>query len=172
MNYTYTKQQQLARNKAEHFDQGLIDCVLNTLRPSSVLDLGCGAGWYLQAARDYGANIADGVDNSEGATGIKYDLSIPLVLKKYDVVLCLEVAQFMTESSIRVLVQNCLVNCGKYVVFSAAHIGQACPNIVTSQNREYYIKLFGDHEIPEYSQRFRESARLGWFKHNVFCIGV
>lgn len=173
MNYRYTRQQQLARNKQDHFDPAFMDYMLQTLAPRTILDLGCGAGWYVDHAKAAGCSVT-GIDYADGSHGLQHDLSLPLLLnEQYDLVLCLEVAQYMEPESIEQLVRNCITYAGKHVIFSAAHIGQKCPNAVTLQDKPYYIELFNRNGFIESivrSEQFRAAATLGWLRNNVLVF--
>jgi hypothetical protein len=113
--------------------------ILEGLNVSSVLDVGCGSGAWLQAAVGYGIvdiQGIDGVDVCHSKLLTLHDkfqqkeLTKPWDLKrKFDLAICLEVAEHLDPSCAELLLKNITMH-SDLVLFSAA-----CP----SQNGQHHV---------------------------------
>src|SRR5680860_51333 len=93
-----------------------VDIVLKYYTPTSVVDIGCGAGMYLQEFQRRGIKDILGIDGSPAAADefllaqdklIIFDLAKKYkFVKKYDLSLCLEVAEHLPESEADTLVET------------------------------------------------------------------
>ena len=124
--------------------QGWID-------PHSVLDLGCGTGTWLRVLAAGGRRVVFGV---EGEAYRPHELEIDpdLVLtadlgqtidlhRRFDLVVCLEVAEHIDAASADTVVANC-VRHADLVLFSAALPGQQGIHHVNEQPPEYWAERF------------------------------
>jgi 2-polyprenyl-3-methyl-5-hydroxy-6-metoxy-1,4-benzoquinol methylase len=120
-------------------------------KPKSVIDIGCGCGIYLKYFAERGVEII-GYDGSpaalkESLVGDKikiFDLARPLRLeKKFDLALCLEVAEHLEEKDADTLVET-LINLSNTIIFTAAVPGQGPRSIghINEQWPEYWIAKF------------------------------
>ncbi|MFA5000533.1 MAG: class I SAM-dependent methyltransferase [Patescibacteria group bacterium] len=120
-------------------------------KPKSVIDIGCGCGIYLKHFVERGVEIV-GYDGSpaalkESLVGDKikmFDLAKPLRLKKkFDLALCLEVAEHLEEKDADTLVET-LTNLSETIIFTAAVPGQGPRSIghINEQWPEYWIAKF------------------------------
>lgn len=124
---------------------------LSWLKPTSVLDLGCGRGAWLAEWRRSGVGQVVGVDGDYVDRDRLYvdasefhpaDLSAPLDLSaRFDLVQSLEVAEHLPAASAAGFVAS-LCRHGDLVLFSAAVIGQGGENHVNEQPLEYWRALF------------------------------
>jgi SAM-dependent methyltransferase len=151
-------------------------------KPASLLDVGCGAGTWLKAALDLGIPDVCGVDGVEippeklhvPAGKIRHqDLTQPWHLgKKFDLVLCLEVAEHLDNAFAQNLIDS-LVEHGERICFSAACPGQGGQHHVNCQQPAYWQKLFNDRGfVCEDSLRWQiwDDARIEpWYRQNLFC---
>ena len=125
--------------------------VLPRLAVRSVLDVGCGRGEWLRAALNCGIEDVVGVDGvAIPAAELQFplenflvrDLSQPLDLgREFDLVMCLEVAEHLTDGNARQLINN-LTRHANAVLFSAACPGQAGQHHVNCQWPAYWQALF------------------------------
>ena len=125
--------------------------VLETLKPTSILDVGCGIGAWLEQYSKLGITDFYGVDGDyvdQRALVIPQknfsaqDISKPFDLgRKFDLVQCLEVAEHLPEPCSRTLIEN-ITRHGKIVVFSAAVPGQGGENHINEKPYEYWRNLF------------------------------
>ncbi len=107
----------------------ILSSVFQTFSPSSVLDIGCGHGAWLQAAKELGADTILGVDGpwinpSEllipQSCFLSQSLESPLDLgQQFDLVISLEVAEHLPKAVADVFVDS-LVRHGNIILFSAA----------------------------------------------------
>lgn len=121
--------------------------------PESVLDIGCGTGTWLRAALDCGATAVVGVDGGElpadllavpEAVIAKVDLGRPFSLdRKFDLVLCLEVAEHLDPASAQTIVDTITAH-GDRILFSAAVPGQPGAHHVNCQWPSYWQRLFNE----------------------------
>ena len=121
--------------------------------PRSLLDVGCGAGTWLAAAREFGiADIfgVDGVDLTPekllfpAKYFLKQDLTTSWSLdRRFDVVLCLEVAEHLPEETATTLINTLALHSDR-IIFSAAAPGQDGQHHINCQWPEYWQKKFND----------------------------
>lgn len=134
----------------------ILPIVREIFNPASVVDVGCGVGYWLKVWKD-DFNVDDilGVEGDYVTDAVfqfdkKYlktaDLKLPLSLpKKYDLVMSMEVAEHIPENCADVFINN-LVNAGDIVLFSAAIIGQLGTYHINEQMPEYWAKKFLMHD--------------------------
>ncbi len=101
----------------------LAPLVARALRPSSVLDIGCGAGFWLEALAAAGVSDVRGItDREQGRTptniGVGALTDPALIERRYDAVLCLEVIQRLPLEDHDRVIQQC-VRASDTVVFSS-----------------------------------------------------
>ena len=122
--------------------------------PASLLDVGCGTGTWLSAARELGVAKLFGID---GATIDKIEfliekefyLSVDLrenwnLNRRFDLVICLEVAEHLEETVGEHLIRK-ITQHGDRVVFSAACPEQPGQHHVNCQWPAYWQNLFNLH---------------------------
>jgi SAM-dependent methyltransferase len=125
------------------------------VRPTSVLDVGCGRGYFLDAFRDLGVRETVGVDGPfEGTEGvaarghefITLDLQNERLAlgRRFDLVLCLEVAEHLDPAVGPALVED-LVAHGDVVAFSAAIPQQTGRGHVNERSQSYWASEFARH---------------------------
>lgn len=149
-------------------------------KPRSLLDVGCGEGQWMKAAKEIGIREVFGVDGIR-STGKKYyeknefkkiDFRKPWSLcKKFDLVISLEVAEHLDQRYARKFVQN-LCKHGAQIIFSAACPGQPGQHHVNCQWPSYWQTIFNAFGYACYDNlRYKiwNNADIEpWYRQNIF----
>jgi SAM-dependent methyltransferase len=124
------------------------------IKPTSVVDVGCGTGGWLAVFRSLGIEDVLGVDGSWADQKkleipqerfVVFDLKKPLRLdRRFDLVLSLEVAQHLADRYAATFVGS-LTGLGPAVLFSAAIPYQGGIGHVNEQWPDYWVEHFGRH---------------------------
>lgn len=118
----------------------------------SAVDFGCGLGSMLKVLEQNGTEVTVGVDgwwvnraHVEVEDFRVEDINCPVDLqRRFGLVISLEVAEHLPESSAEILVQT-LVDHGSRVIFSCAIPGQGGRGHQNEQWPEYWAKMFVRH---------------------------
>ena len=125
--------------------------VFELVSPRSVVDVGCGVGTWLAAARDLGVSDVFGVDGDYVDRSMlripaerfrSCDLTKPLRLDRtFDLALSLEVGEHLPESSAEGFVGS-LTSLAPVVLFSAAIPKQSGTNHINEQWQGWWVDRF------------------------------
>ena len=136
----------------------------------SSLDLGAGDGWYSYILSTTGTD-AYAVElhkwnlpylPTKNVNCITYDLRKPLDLgRKFDLVLCIEVAEHLPESVADILCDTVARHCGKLLVFTAALPGQGGKFHINEQPRQYWKERLAKRGLI-YSPKGTTHVSEGW----------
>lgn len=137
----------------------ILPMVRSWIPVNSVLDVGCGAGPWLAAARDLQIDDVYGVDGDYVDRTLlmippdqfhPWDLSRPLDLgRRFDLVISVEVAEHIQPVAADSFVDN-LVRHGDAVLFSAAIPGQGGTDHINEQWPDYWKAKFSSHGYRQY----------------------
>jgi SAM-dependent methyltransferase len=160
--------------------------IMDSFRPHSVVDVGCGSGWLLVALRQAGCRV-HGFDNSRAAVsrcialGLaveRMDLEKPIWgADRFDVAVSLEVAEHLPQKAAQAYVRF-LTTLSDVVVLTAAQPGQGGVSHLNERPRHYWVEKFaglGFVEDGKTSARWvaewRAAAVAEWYVDNlmVFC---
>ena len=129
----------------------IVPLVVDLLDPRSVIDVGCGVGIWLSVFQEAGLQDILGIDGDwvdESQMDIapenfkRVDLTEPVRLdRQFDLVVSLEVAEHLPESSAEVFVDS-LTKLGPVILFSAAIPYQGGTNHVNEQWPDYWVRHF------------------------------
>lgn len=160
------------------------DAILNHFSPESVVDIGCGAGGYLSAFQQRGLKIL-GIDGSTAVLDYLLiekqffkiaDLRNPIDFEqKFDLALCIEVAEHLDKEFARNLVGT-VVSASETVIFSAATPGQGGWDHVNEQPHSYWIELFKQHRFEanfELTLELRQELKglhASWLEANLILF--
>jgi SAM-dependent methyltransferase len=161
--------------------QKIVKFVLTHLSISSVLDVGCGRGIWLDEWHYAGVNDAHGIDGdyidtARMAVSAKYftacDLSQPFRLgRRFDLVQSLEVAEHIFPDRTEIFIDN-LVAHGDVILFSAAVPGQGGEFHVNEQPYEYWRIKFAarGYQIFDFIRPNIITALEvdPWYRYNTF----
>ena len=151
--------------------------------PGSMLDVGCGSGTWLRAAQDRGVTDLFGVDgvsldpaklHVDKSLTRTDDLNQPLDLKrKFELVVCLEVAEHLDPSSAPTIVES-LCRHGDTILFSAAAPGQGGTHHVNCQWPSYWQSLFNRNGFACSDkvrwQIWEEPSVEPWYRQNLMRV--
>lgn len=155
-----------------------LNAVIDTYKPRTWLDVGCGTGAALEFVLRRGI-LAQGLEFSNLAINqsgmekhiVKCDLTHPVNLGKlFDVVWCYEVAEHLPESAAEQLVITLAAH-GRMIVFSAARPGQGGDGHINEQEKDYWRFKFEcngctlDTETSKYIGSLNEL-----YSKNVMCF--
>lgn len=154
-------------------------------KPNSILDIGCGLGTWLSAAKEMGVSEVMGIDGDyvnkeilfkyiQPSEFIPFDLRKNIDLgKKFDLCICLEVAEHLPANSSDTLIES-LVRHSDSILFSAAIPGQGGQNHVNEQWASYWVGKFGKHGFKVYDpiryQIWDNSTIEPWYKQNLLLF--
>jgi SAM-dependent methyltransferase len=158
----------------------IIPVLVEMFRPTSVVDVGCGLGTFLKVFKEHGVNDVSGIDGSwvdrssvaiEPGEFLEADLEKPLNLgRRFDLVLCLEVAEHLPASASDTLVKS-LVELGDIIIFSAAIPFQGGQNHINEQWIDYWRYKFNVLEYEFYDllrEKFWDNSNIfWWYKQNM-----
>lgn len=165
----------------------IANCLSRYLDFSSVLDMGCGNAFLIARLAQLGKNVV-GVDGSIHVLdcvpqdlipniGIA-DLTRPVRLGRFDLVICCEVAEHLDAQFADVLVDNICENSAGIVFFSAATAGQGGFYHVNEQPHDYWIGRFRerdfevDHDVTQKLRQdlLRAANAMWWFGKNALIL--
>lgn len=151
---TYSREffeiQQTGSRQSAH---AVIPILLDWIQPTSAVDVGCGVATWLAVLVEHGVTDVLGVDGDYVDRALLqipqdrflvHDLTRHLCLsRRFDLVLCLEVAEHIDEMHAAVLIDS-LVGLGPLVLFSAAIPHQGGTHHVNEQWPEYWARFFAE----------------------------
>jgi SAM-dependent methyltransferase len=138
------------REGAQSSASALVPIVHDIIRPRSVVDVGCGEGWWAAGFAERGCTVlgVDGGHVDPAASDFPYlaaDLEQPLPdLGMFDLAICLEVAEHLTPQRAEGFVDD-LCRLAPVVMFSAAIPGQGGAGHLNERPTDYWVSLFRDH---------------------------
>lgn len=161
----------------------IADLVAGHVRPASVVDLGCGLGFFLAAMSARGASEVRGVD-ADWIAGLTlevprdvcvlHDLAQPYTEdRRYDLAACLEVAEHLPADRGPGLVAD-LARLSDRVLFSAAVPGQGGRGHVNCRWQSYWAGRFaeaGYRTFDPYRRALAAEAEMApWFQQNLLLF--
>jgi len=152
MSQPYTRQFFAERNTgARRSAMVILPIVFEHANIKSIVDFGCGAGAWLRCAADTGVSDIQGLDGEWVVTEDlcipphqfhRTDLTKPVRLdRKYDLAICLEVAEHLPASSAGTLVDS-ITQASDLILFSAAIPLQGGKHHINEQWQDYWAALF------------------------------
>lgn len=121
----------------------------------SVVECGCGAGWFLHFLQGYGVEDLVGIeakDSEKAIEGIAKPSIAPFIRfrslkmtinlkRRFDLAMCIEVAEHVEEKYANLLIKN-ITRHSDTVIFSAATPGQGGVGHVNEQPFDYWKEKF------------------------------
>jgi SAM-dependent methyltransferase len=129
----------------------VVPLIVRVLRPSSVLDVGCGPGMWLKVFSDLGVTDICGIDGYAGESADlviprdlfrSFDLTLPLDIgRRFDLVVSLEVIEHLPARHAETFIES-LCRHSDAVLFSAAVPGQGGTGHVNEQWQSHWADMF------------------------------
>lgn len=165
-----------------------VKIVLKYYQPQSIVDIGCGTGLYLREFANQGITDFLGIDGAPAAQTefllvknkiVIFDLSQEYQFsKKYDLALCLEVAEHLPAQNADTLIKT-ITKSADEIIFTAATPGQGPRSIghLNEQTHQYWIKKFQDQgfsHLPDRSKKMRKELKannvIWWLVDNLMLF--
>jgi len=165
-----------------------VDVLLKYYLPNSIVDIGCGAGIYLNEFTKRGISDWLGIDGSPSAKDnfllnkdelIIFDLAQEYQFKKkYDLCLCLEVAEHLRAEDADILIKT-ITKASDNIIFTAAIPGQGPRSIghINEQPHSYWIKKFKDKNFlyleartKEMREEMKKNGVVWWIVNNLMIF--
>ncbi len=142
------------------------------IEPASVIDVGCGVGSWLEAFPGLSVLGIDEHDPADVSCPYRqHDLRQPFSYGRFDLALCLEVAEHLPAEAAPTLVAS-LVEAAPVVAFSAAIPGQVGHGHVNCQWPGYWRSLFAEHGYTQYDSIralvWDDERVAWWYRQNTF----
>jgi glycosyltransferase involved in cell wall biosynthesis len=169
----YAHTEKLSAESTKH----VYDIIMTLSKPKSVLDIGCGTGMYLKPFENNNILVL-GVDGSANAKRhsvinpqqlLIHDITTPLVLnKKYDAVICFEVAEHIPTTASAMLVTTLTKHAGT-IFFTAAPPGQGGHEHINEQPFSFWEDLFAKEgyavntQLTEYARKELKRNNVVWW---------
>ena len=163
----------------------MVPYIIDILHPKSVVDVGCGPAQWLRVFKDSGINDVLGIDGSPVPADILHieqpefmlcdlrKISEPDINRKFDLVLCLEVAEHLEPGYAHKLVET-LVGLGEKIIFSAAVPNQTGENHLNEQYPDYWMNIFKKFSysfLDPFREKFWRNPNVKWwYKQNMFLV--
>lgn len=134
---------------------------MDIVNAKSVIDVGCGTGTFLSVFKRNGVDEVLGIEGEWlNITKLQIDrdeilirnLEEPMFLnRKFDLALCLEVIEHLSESSASIILES-LSNLSDIIVFSATIPSQGGKDHINEQWVEYWQKKFLEKDYLFYDE--------------------
>ena len=161
----------------------VVPIVHEIVRPTSILDVGCGVGTWLAEWVNQGVTDVLGLDGEyidkmalrmEPAKFMPTDLRQTFSLgRKFDLVQSLEVAEHLEQEHADLFVES-LTSHGDIVLFSAAVPGQGGTHHVNEQWPSYWIEKFKKEGFKVYDilrpEIWADSRIATWYRQNILLF--
>jgi SAM-dependent methyltransferase len=161
----------------------VVPLIMELVKPKSVLDVGSGTGTWLKAFEEAGVQDYCGLDGNyvdrsqlqiPAEKFMATDLSKPWTLNsKYDLIISLEVAEHLPESSADSFVKSLTLH-GEVILFSAAIPGQGGQGHLNEQWPEYWEQKFSKHGFYFHDvirPLIWDNEKVNWwYRQNIFLV--
>lgn len=170
------------------YDMGLADGIINILKKlniQTVVDLGCGPGWYVEDMIQHGIN-AFGIDGNPNIISQsskfpcarmnckEYDLTIPMTNQRHvDGVICIEVCEHIPSEKENILIDNIIRFDSRLLIISWASLEQKGDGHLNCKEQKDVICMFESHNYllnREFTSFLSSCSKLWWIKNNILVF--
>lgn len=143
-----------------------MDWFIKTYKTNSIIDYGCGIGFYLESGYNNGVKNLRGFDiggdklkpyiNPLVKDYIEFlDCTQPISSEKYDCVISLETGEHIEPSGSDCFVDNICnsLNYGGLILFSAAPLGQYGSGHINCQPKSFWVEKFEKRNVVENKEK-------------------
>jgi SAM-dependent methyltransferase len=154
--------------------EAVVPLVVEEFKPETVVDVGCGEGWWGKAFADRGCEVLGLEGDGEPVIPSRtVDLTQPLPTfdRDFDLAVCLEVAEHLPPERAESFVAE-LCQLSYTVLFSAAVPGQGGTGHLNEQWPPYWVELFLANGF-DCSDQLRwelwyDERVCWWYRQNIF----
>jgi SAM-dependent methyltransferase len=163
----------------------IVPKIMELINPSSVIDVGCGLGTFLNVFKSVGVKEITGVDGPWCKKELLYKNISPeefievnmeeriRINKSFDLAVCLEVAEHLSESRADTFVED-LINLSDNILFSAAIPKQGGDHHYNEQWLSYWKLKFENKGYIVYDVLkpffWNNQKIFWWYKQNMVLI--
>jgi glycosyltransferase involved in cell wall biosynthesis/2-polyprenyl-3-methyl-5-hydroxy-6-metoxy-1,4-benzoquinol methylase len=150
--------------------------VKQELNPSSLLDIGCGPGHFVDSFREHNIN-AKGIDVDDRVYGkehLVYQSLFDITTEKADVVVCMEVAEHIEQSLEDEVVSKVVSTVGKTLIWTAAAIGQGGIGHINCKNKADWAEQITKAGLVRNKEKenqlitdMKKGYHMRWFTNNL-----
>lgn len=158
------------RDGCKRSAEALVPTILEYVQPDSVVDVGCGEGFWLDRFAANGARV-HGIDGESAAADTIWNLETPFPeLGAFDLAVCLEVAEHVSSGRADGFVSD-LCELAPVILFSAAIPGQGGIGHINEQWPAYWVEKFearGYHVTGDLRLKIWQDDRIeNWYRQNL-----
>lgn len=171
----------IIRNGTTQSAEVIVPVVYDLVKPLSVIDVGCGEGWWVKKFRDLGCNVLgiDGAYVTSSPLGQDFKaLDIDVVgslsgIPQADLAVCLEVAEHLLPSRAESFVAE-MVGLAPTILWSAAIPRQPGVDHINCRWPSYWAGLFDQYGYVmsgSIRDQFWDNEKIEpWFRQNLALV--
>jgi glycosyltransferase involved in cell wall biosynthesis len=158
------------------FANRLAAWIKEELNPTTLLDIGCGPGHFVDSFRDQGID-AKGIDIDDRVHGkeyLTYQSLFDITTENADVVICMEVAEHIEEEREDEVVTKVVSTVNHTLIWTAAAIGQGGIGHINCKNKNDWAEKLTKAGLIRNTEKeqqlivdMKKGYHMGWFTNNL-----